>query len=224
MKYLFFFSLNIFLFTHAFSQDYKFEAGIQGGPNLSYFSYKNSFIQNARKPTDIQFSAGLFLQYNLSENFSLRIDPTFDRKGYQYKDVTFTDNSGNMLGTGKLYGHLDYITIPVLFKASVGNKVKYFVNAGPSIGLLLSETFIYDNPYGNGNQKTHNTNQYKKADAGITAGLGIAIPLGNAVALSFEVRNNVGLTNINKNSNANSAIHANTTSMLVGVAYKFGSN
>lgn len=209
------------LYVQAFSQEYAFEAGIQGGPNLSYFSYKSPFLQDARKPTDIQFSGGLFFQYNISQHFSLRIDPTFDRKGYEYKEVTFTDNSGNDIGSGKLYGHLDYINIPVLFKASAGNNVKYFVNAGPSIGLLLSETFKYNYPDESGTQTTHNTNQYKRSDVGITSGLGIAMPISNVVALSVEVRNNFGLININKNPN--SAIHSNTTSLLMGIAYKFGS-
>jgi hypothetical protein len=168
------------------------------------------------------FSGGFFFQYNLNKNFSLRMDPSYEQKGYKIKQQ-LTDSQGNPISKGKIRGNFDYITIPLLLRANIGNKINYFVNAGPYIGFLLSQNNIVQAPLFDGAKVTYtNTSYYKTIDIGITAGIGLAIPIKDKFALSIEIRNNLGLTNINKNTNKDYGIKTNSTNLLVGFAYKFG--
>ena len=220
MKFLNVLALSV-LSTTAFSQDYKFEIGAQGGPNVTAMRFENAFAQNNTQ-SKIAALGGLFFQYNLNTVFSLRIDPTFERLEYKYKDRTYTDQNGNINGPIKSKMSFDYVSIPVLFKASVGNKIQGFLNAGPSFNFLLQSKFTYDMP-DRDVSKYIRTDDNKMFNFGITTGLGVAIPLKETIALSFEIRNNLGLTNIDKNGGSNNAAKTNSTSLLVGIAYKFGS-
>ena len=64
------------------------------------------------------------------------------------------------------------------------------------------------------------TSDYKTIDMGITAGIGLAIPINDKFSLSAEIRNNLGLTNISKSSSVTNK--TNSTNLLIGVTYKFG--
>ena len=207
------------LSTTTFSQDYMFEIGAQAGPNITAMQFENELLQDNTQPK-IAALGGLFFQYNLNTIFSLRVDPSFERLEYKYKDRTYTDQYGNTDGPYKTKINLDYITVPVLFKASIGNKINGFVNAGPSFNFLLQSKWTSEMPERTFKQLT--TTQYNTFNLGLTTGLGVAIPLKETIALSFEVRNNLGLTNINKNDDSDYAIKTNSTSLLVGIAYKFG--
>jgi hypothetical protein len=168
------------------------------------------------------FSGGLFFQYNLNKTFALRADPGFERKGY-FASYTYNIYQNN--STEKDRANFNYLTIPILIRASIGTKIRYFINAGPYIGFLLSEKEKYTPP--NSASLIYNyTSYYKTTDIGITAGLGLAIPIKENFALSVEIRNNLGLMNINKNTieNGTGKIKTNSTNLLLGFAYKFGSN
>jgi len=218
MKYLSAALLVICLSTIVIAQDRKFELGVQGGPSITSIRYLNG-DRKAFKPM-AAFSGGFFFQYNLNKTFSLRIDPSYEQKGYKLKS-TLTDSQGNVTGEGKVRGNFDYIMLPVLLRASIGNKIKYFVNAGPYVGLLLYQNNIVQKPLFKGAKSMYsNTTAYKTTDIGITAGIGLAIPIKDKFALSVEIRNNLGLMNISKSSTGNDK--TNSTNLLIGFAYKFG--
>ncbi len=230
MKHLSAFLLSIFVLSGSFAQDYRFELGLQAGPNLTAMRFKNDQIQNSTK-ADYSGSCGLFLQYNITDMFALRIDPGYEGWRYKFKDAMATDNSGNVIGTVKAHATFDYITIPVLAKINFGGGDRHnnndghitgFVHAGPSFNLLLKEKYVVK--FQDQTEKQTNTENYKTLNMGVVAGIGLAIPLQDNIALSFELRNNFGLTNINKNTNENWGIKTNSTSLLVGLCYKFGSN
>jgi hypothetical protein len=218
MKYLSAALLIICLSISVLAQDSKFELGVQGGPSITSIRYLNG--ERKAFKSAAAFSGGFFFQYNLNKTFSLRIDPSYEQKGYKIKN-DFTDSQGNVTGEGKVRGNFDYITLPLLLRASVGNKVKYFVNAGPYMGLLLYQNNIVQKPLFEGAKRTFsNTNAYKTTDIGITAGIGLTIPIKDKFALSLEIRNNLGLMNIGKSSTENDK--TNSTNLLIGFAYKFG--
>ncbi|MGN6645588.1 MAG: porin family protein [Cytophaga sp.] len=191
--------------------------------------FKNDRMQNSTKAA-ISGSCGIFLQYNITDMFSLRIDPGFEGWRYNYKDLMATDNNGNVIGTIQGHTTFDYITIPVLFKARFGGdkhnnndgNIKAFVNAGPSFNVLLQQKTVFKGP--DETHKSTNTDDFKTLNMGAVIGIGASIPLQDNIALSFELRNNFGLTNINKNTNENLGIRTNSTSLLVGLCYKFAPN
>jgi len=217
MKYLSTVLLAI-LSISTFAQNSQFELGIQGSPGIAFMRINTHKAKVTNTPM-ASFSYGLFLQYNLNKTFSLRVDPSFERKGYIY-NVTFTNQFGSLDGASKNHENFNYITIPILLRAAVGNKIRYFINAGPYIGFLLSQKTTYT---ASNDLKFvyNNTNSYKTTDLGITAGIGLSIPIKDKFALSVEARNNIGLINIRKSSNSNDKIFS--ANLLIGFAYKFGS-
>jgi hypothetical protein len=218
MKYFLSLLLVISFSTYLFAQDHKFEIGVQSGPSITRIRYLSGATDLFKSKA--AFSMSMFFQYNLSKNFALRIDPGYENKGY-YANYTLTDANGAIIREAKEIGNFNYINIPVLFRASMGNKIKYFINVGPYMGVLLSQHSIYDSPY-SGKSKDTGTNYYKTLDFGITSGLGLAIPIKENFALSVEARNNIGLINISNSSNSN--VKTLSFNLLVGFAYKFGSN
>lgn len=222
MKCLFSLLLAISIHTFAFSQDSKFEIGIQGGQNL--VTMRHTGYTQYSYTLKSAFSAGMSIQYNMNKHFSLRVEPGFEKKGYDTNyDSTFVEN-GNITRIVKglpITSNFNYITIPILLRASIGKKVKYFINAGPYLGILISQNIIYNHNVLDYDKPKYNTiNNYKTLDFGISTGIGMYIPMKNIFALSFEIRNNMGLTNISKSSN--STDKTSSIGLLIGLSYRIG--
>jgi len=204
--------------TSLHAQNSMFDLGLEGGPNLSTLLIKNTFFNSDPKPA-VFGSGGFIFQYNFKNFLSLKTGISYQRKGYQ-EDMIFTDNAGNYSGKGTISSRLDYLTLPILVKASFGKKVQFFVNAGPYVGYLLQET---DRKKFNGtttNQADLNASGINRWDFGVAGGVGIAIPIRTFWVISIEARNYSGLSDINQYSNTKWL--TNTTDLRVGVAYKLG--
>ena len=216
MKYISGALLLITVSLSTYAQYNKFELGVQGGPNVSFLRFqKTPGIKNSPL---FAFTGGLFFQYNVTKTFSLRVDPGLERKGYCDQFPFGPPNDQNE----KDRESFNYLTVPVLLRAAVGNKIRYFVNAGPYVAFLLSEK-DRETPPNEATLVYTSTSYYQTTDWGVTTGLGLSIPVHEKVSISVEVRNNLGLTNINKNSGEYGTIKTNTTNVLFGLAYKFGS-
>jgi hypothetical protein len=94
MKNLSILLLAITVSTTAFAQDYKYEVGIQGGPNITNIRETNQNTASI-KPR-LGFLAAIFFQYNLNKTFSLRIDPTFEQKGTKSNLIIPGQTSSNI--------------------------------------------------------------------------------------------------------------------------------
>ena len=142
------------------------------------------------------FIAGLFGQYNINRYYSVKMSAN-----YQVKGADLTINGQNIAGqsysaNGEI--KLDYITIPLMFKASFGDYVKFFINGGPYLGILLTnETTLDANNSDSVRAGTYDrTDSTTSADFGISLGLGLQIPLSTSMGLTLEIRDDIGLTNI----------------------------
>jgi len=216
------FFLGLLLFTigeTTFGQTNKFDIGVEGSPSL-IFLLGNDIIKQWHKPT-IGFSGGLFFQFNFKKIVSLRTNIAYERKG-SIVTLQTTDINGNSLGEVTTHTNFDYLTFPVLVRATFGKKVKFFVNAGPYFGYLIKQTFVNK---GDNIPKTtiDNTFRDKRFDTGISTGLGLSVPIKTKFAFSFEVRNNLGLYNVSAVPVANNGtIKTNSTNYLLGFTYKLG--
>jgi hypothetical protein len=206
------------------AQNSMFDLGLEGGPNLSTILMKSSLPSYDPNPkTAVYGSGGFIFQYNFKNFLSIKTGFSYQRKGYQLNNLPSLDvSTGNMLSEkGKLNFRMDYLTFPVLVKASFGKKVNYFVNAGPYGGYLLQLT---DRTRYNGSSSTQKDDPDKfgvnRWDFGIAGGIGIAIPIRTYWVVSAEIRNYTGLIDIAKNNNVQ--WHTNTTDLRIGVAYKLG--
>lgn len=208
--------------------DHTFDLGLEAGPSVISL-YGNSFTNEHNKPA-CGFSTAITFQYNFQKILSLRTDIAFERKGslFPYNFIA-TDQNGSNIGSVilKESNNYDYLTIPLLLRATFGDKIKIFVNAGPYLGALLQSKTItrsnggemYGFPAKTVANESHNLNRF---DIGITTGVGLQLPLNEGFAISFEVRNNSGLYNITKQFPGSIALKNNSTNFLFGFSYAFG--
>ncbi len=201
----------------ATAQTGKFEAGAQGG--LSLIFLRGNDVLKSYNGTGLSFSGGLFAQYNFTERLALRIDPGFERKGNIFRGTAYDQNLNPL---GKVTSRLsyDYLTLPVLVRATFGKKYKLFVNAGPYAAYLLNVTQSYKGE-GFPDSKSDYPYPHKDFDFGITAGVGVTAPLKEKLVLSLELRNSLGLADISEGEIINNGtIQTNATNLLVGIAYR----
>lgn len=206
----------------AFSQQNKWNVGIVGGPSITALRMVNSKLEPPTPTAGFYF--GISGRYNFTKNFSIHTELAFDRKG-AVNNTTFTDASGNVLSTSKLATQFNYLTLPLLLRASVGSKVEYFLQAGPCVSYLLNQTYKYSNTSVDQNavHKSNGTMFRPDIDFGISAGLGIVVPVKEKITISFELRENYGLIDLTKNnSNSNIKSYNESLSFLVGIVYKLG--
>jgi hypothetical protein len=210
--------LIVLTFCKSYGQTNKFESGIEGSPSLimlkgnDYFYYRNN-------PT-IGYSARLFFQYNFKKIISLRTNLAFERKGSIVNSQSF-DEYGNSFGSLQTKSKFDYLTIPLLVRATFGKRVLFFANAGPYLGYLLNQTDISKGE-NVPKTKTDNTSSFKRFDFGVSAGFGLLVPIEQNFALSFEARDNVGYYNISKVPVNRGSIETVATNFLFSFVYKFG--
>ena len=195
----------------------RYDWGIEGGPNLNTFRMSgNPFF--SIEPA-VYGSGGFIFQYNTKKILSFKTGFSFQRKGYQVKDLIFTDMNGNYLGNGKITVSLDYITLPLLVKASFGKKTQFFINAGPYAGFLLNakSRTLNDGKVIDEDNFTGDANRF---DFGVTGGIGIAVPIKESWMVHAELRNYFGLMNVDATAFSN--LYTNTTDLRLGVVYRLG--
>ena len=189
----------------------KCEIGVEAGAGARYISSRY-FNYDATGG----YSFGVNFQYKLNSLLSLRTSLYMERKGAVISGIYITDEQGVPLGQTNMSIDLDYLTLPVLLRFSVGRSVKFFMNAGPYCGMLLRESRLIEKPRrrveGNSNAP------YKNIDFGLASGMGGVIPLGERLSISVEARYNMGLLNL---INGNSLEWSNHSAIaLLGLSYK----
>ena len=206
------------LVCHA--QTNVFDIGIEGGGGIATLR-GNEFILNFHDPRT-GYTVGIFGQFNFKKLISLRTGAYLERKGSSF-NVLFTDNTGQPIRTVKGKEHFEFITIPLLVRATFGNRLNYFVNAGGYIGLLqkqVEHTNGFENYPETNREQTSNFNS---SEFGLSLGVGLSYKFKVPVSLSLEVRDNLGLTDTSKIPViSNGTIKTNAVNILIGVSYKLG--
>ena len=197
--------------SNLFAQTFKWEAGPEAGIGIRTLRIEPAYPSLETK-AGVSFMAGIAAQYNINEMWSVKLGAAYETKG---SDIERTDIST----TGEV--NIDYITMPLLLKAKLGNKIKFFVNAGPYLGILLSSKNIL-HAYSNVPEIETNTDSTTKStDFGISAGIGLEIPAGSCGAFTIEVRDNFGLTNISESAEITAPeIKLNTANLMIGYVFK----
>jgi hypothetical protein len=201
--------------TSAKAQNSLVDFGIEGGPNLSTLT--GTTFYNTKFDPKIFASAGFIFQYNTKKFLSFKTGVSYQQKGFQ-QDLNLTDVNGNFIEKGKYTARFDYLTLPILVKATFGKKVNFFVNAGPYVGYLLNKTDKYKSK--SLDHKESSMNGFNNWDFGVSAGIGIGIPINDYWVVSLEARNYTGLINISTYGGDN--IKTNTTDLRVGIVYRMG--
>ncbi|WP_343636159.1 porin family protein [Fluviicola sp.] len=194
----------------------RYDWGIEGGPNLSTLR-----ISNRQTNSVVYGSAGFIFQYNTRKILSFKTGFSYQRKGAQMSGGYYFNplyNQNAYFSQGKSIFSMDYISLPLLVKASFGKKTKFFINAGPYAAFLLSEKTHFT--YGDYTSHLSNLSSFKRLDFGVTGGIGLAVPIKEFWMVHIEFRNYLGAQEIHAYSG--DRIFTNTTDMRLGVVYRLG--
>jgi hypothetical protein len=219
MKYFFAAMLTTFTIT-VNGQSNRFDVGMEGGISLA--SLRGNALVYEGHHSRMGYIGGLFGQYNFPRHFSIRTGCYFERKGSSLK-LSFVDMNGTPVGTMRGRESFDYITVPLLFRYNFGKKINCFVNAGPFVGFLLKQTEYTEALLNIPESTSDRTANFQETEAGVSFGAGINYPVSEKYMFSFEVRNNLGLTNVSALPIlGGDVIKTNALNFLVGFNYRLG--
>jgi len=166
--------------------------GIKAGLNVYNISNSN----NTEYDPKLGFQVGMLGHIHLAKQLALQPEITYSGQGAKF-------NSGGV--ETKL--NLDYINVPVLVQYMFDNGFR--LQAGPQVGFLVNAKAK------TGSAKTDIKSNYKSVDFGFGVGVGYVKP---ATGFGFDLRYNIGVANINKNT----AHKSTNRGLQVGVFYLFG--
>jgi hypothetical protein len=146
--------------------------------------------------------------------------------GYVNDNVSFQPTKKPDYSTGTYQRRMNYVQVPFLAHLAFGKENKglqFFVNLGPQIGILLSESQKYSDDFDISGRTV--TTQYgkmaqKKFDYGITGGLGFELRTGAGNFL-VEGRYYYGLADFYNTTKQDYFGRAAHTVMSVKIAYLF---
>ncbi len=221
VKKIFFFTLLLSFSNLTFSQTKKLSVGLSFGPTFS--TVKGNLYTTGK--IDLMTSSYFSFKFNseINRSFNIVADLNYETKGFLIKNSILTDNFGNDLGEGTTKVKNNYLTIAIKGRVKFGDKVSYYINAGPYFGYLLNSK-EYNTPYTpitlgsvyyNGSEKDV-TNNFKNIDFGLSAGIGLILPISNKIQFNTEINNNFGFNNISKYSNT---IKTRSMNFGIGIYY-----
>jgi hypothetical protein len=200
----------------------KMEYGFLSGVNFNTIRKNNVNIFLKETLTHYTgLSIGGYFKININQLFGIKVLAQYDQNGYKLGNITFTDASGNNLAPGNVTIKPTYLNLPIVGEFTFGNKIKYYVNAGPYVGFLLRSNLIIkisSTSTSQGSTTKTKSDGYKSTNFGVSFGTGTLIPISKKLQLHVAVKNNVGLSNIIKPiSSDNSPFKTNAFSILAGI-------
>jgi Outer membrane protein beta-barrel domain len=198
------------------------EYGFLSGVNFNTIRQNNvNTFLNETVTNYAGISVGGYFKVNINQLFGIRVLVQYDQNGYRLGDLTFTDANGINLAPGNVTVKTNYLNFPIVGEFTFGNKIKYYINAGPYVGLLLRSnviTRIYSMDGSLPSLTKDKSDAYKSTNFGISLGTGTLIPISKKLQLHVAIKNNVGLSNISKPiSSDNSPFKTNAFSILAGI-------
>lgn len=210
-KILFILLLIVLGLENLKAQDNEFErewnVGANFGVNLSQASFGTSSLKTPFKTAMWQqYQGGFSVRYLTEKNLGLLVELNYSQQGWKEK---YEDDEGNQITDFEHQHQLNYLEMPFLTHIYFGNKVRFFINLGPKIGVLLSEkeTFndkLLEHLASGDARESESTAQYfmkadRKFDYGVMVGLGLEFRSGIGNFL-LEGRYTYGLADFYSNS------------------------
>ena len=220
-------SLGILLLinTNLKAQKGKIDFGFLGGLNVSnFYDFKTSFRKEKLK----SYAVGGNIGYTLNNMFSIRANLMYEVKGEE-TNIQSTDALGNNIG-GYSVLKLNYTTLHILTRATFGDKIQFYAEAGPYAAYLLNaQAVVIANSQVNGvyygTFKQDISTVYKSTNFGLTAGIGANYPINKKMGIELTVRRSMGLTSISKINRAPTTyfsdnLKTNSIAVLAGMNFK----
>lgn len=193
--------MAIFAFAgSALAQTPDVKFGAKGGLNVANLTGWDDAKSRA------SFHIGAVAEIFINEKFSVQPEVLYSAQGAK---SSYTEEYMGKSYKSKSTIKLDYINVPIMAKYYITDAIT--VHAGPQIGFNVKaeekETF-------EGETETYNfSSDTKSVDFAIGFGAGYQLPMG----VFFDLRYNVGMSNIAKDSDGS----AKNNVLQVSVGYKF---
>ena len=193
--------LAVFAFAgSAFAQTPDVKFGAKGGLNVANLTSVDDAKSRA------SFHIGALAEIFINEKFSIQPEILYSAQGAK---TSYTDSDMGINFKVKSTMKLDYINVPVIAKYYVTDAIT--VHAGPQIGFnVKSEEKLTVN----GNSETFD---YKDSTTSVDFALGFGAGYQLPMGVFFDLRYNVGMSNIAKDSDGS----AKNNVLQVSVGYKF---
>lgn len=194
--------------------------GVKAGAALSRTMFSPSVEQTMKKG----MIGGVMIRYIEENHFGLIAELNYLQRGWEEKFGTTAYSFSRSLS---------YLQIPLLAHIYFGGKrAKFFFNAGPEIGFMISEKSDSNFDIGNINAipdfpiENRNTEQFtmpikNKVDYGISAGLGLEVNINKRNSILLEGRAYYGLNNIFSANKKDVFAASNGLSIMVCLGYMF---
>ena len=192
--------------------------GFEIGPNIASIKGQN-LKEEKIKPMGGIFT-GITFGSHFTDQFSVKSGIYYEVKGAKIS-AQLEDDQGHVIPETQCKLKFQYVTIPVLFKYTVPKKSNFFINAGPYYSILIQSSLEADNVPDYGDIKIKQTQYYKSGDFGVSFGLGFSKNFASGWSIHFEVRDNLGFTNIINEGSDSYLVKHNTFNFLPGTSYKF---
>jgi hypothetical protein len=221
--------------------------GVHGGLSIPDLSGGKGNAISTNYTSRLAGNFGLQADYAFTQKFSIDVELNYAGQGGKRDGLQPVTNLpaqyAQLVPPGDyLYGNFkntaafDYLELPILARMKWGKAFKFYVNAGPYLGLLLhaeektkGSSYIYEDPQGTTpispapvdfTANTNITSDIHKFNVGVTGGIGISQSFGRNL-IFLDGRFEYGLLNIQKNS-ADGKDNTGNVLISLGYSYRLG--
>ena len=176
------------------------------GPKIGV-DYTHFWGKNAYHGGQLNYQAGLFMEYRFTSRFSIAPEVVFAAQGGKYEVKDYNDGDGYF--DAKFTENVNYINIPVMFKYYVSPALS--IDLGPQLGINVYSKYTVESKDKHLNIKE--TEDQKDDTKTIDVGVGLGLTYNIAKDVFVQGRYTLGLTEVfdkswdtGKNGNAQIAI------------------
>ena len=176
------------------------------GPKIGV-DYTHFWGKNAYHGGQLNYQAGLFMEYRFTSSFSIAPEVVFAAQGGKYDVKDYNDGDGYF--DAKFTENVNYINIPVMFKYYVTPALS--IDLGPQLGINVYSKYTVESKDKHLNIKE--TEDQKDDTKTIDVGVGLGLTYNIAKDVFVQGRYTLGLTEVfdkswdtGKNGNAQIAI------------------
>ena len=186
---LFLSSAFIFFSFFINAQD-KLTFNIHGGVNYSSLRFEDNRI--SKHNSEVNYLLGLSSSFYLKKKIYLDIEVNYERKMVSVYVPEIIINSVSFGGNFRVYDIYEFLTLPIMLRYEIGNINSFYVKGGLFLGYFLTAKERINK----GKLSQDLSKYFTGYDFGLSIGAGKTFSLGNSNKLILELRNNLGLTNI----------------------------
>jgi hypothetical protein len=215
LQILLFALLPIIAFSQETTNMKAVKFGVQGG--ATYYGLKGSNMPEYTH--GFNYLIGVLFEVPLSNKFSLVTNLNLERKSERsiVRSQFFYPPYNEMIYlTTESRNTFQYLTLPLNIKYYLGQKKRFYINGGPYASYIVGRFRKV-----NGDKQNAFSLSIRHLDYGINLGAGYRLPIYGSNNINIELRDNMGLVDVNDNSRLGpDKVHTNTVNLIVSWQFK----